>query len=336
MGTQGCPHQGHHAAKSALVHAGQSEKSSPRMTADPLLLPRGADRTAPAIWQSRGKLIPGLGSVQRSAAADPHLAVPGRIPGGAGLLRARHKNASPLHSVPWSRMLDVLAQEITNCRLCPRLREHCARIAEVKRRAYREFEYWGKPVPAFGDPLARVLVIGLAPGAHGSNRTGRMFTGDTSGCSLYRVLYQTGFASQPDSVSRDDGMKLTDLFITAAARCAPPGNKPTPQEIRNCRPFLERELDLLPNVKVVVALGKIAFDNYLDLLKERGVIPSRAGFLFGHDREFRLAPGQPALISSYHPSQQNTSTGRLTEKMLRDVFRRARRAADRLKPPTAS
>jgi uracil-DNA glycosylase family 4 len=156
-----------------------------------------------------------------------------------------------------------------------------------------------------------------------------MFTGDRSGEVLYSVLHKTGFASQPVSCSRDDGLALNDVFITAAARCAPPGNKPTPGEIRNCRPFLERELDLLTNLKVVIALGKIAFDTYLDLLKSRGVIRSRAPFVFGHDREFVIGPGHPVLISSYHPSQQNTSTGKLTEKMLRDVFRRARRVAER-------
>jgi uracil-DNA glycosylase family 4 len=195
----------------------------------------------------------------------------------------------------------------------------------VKRRAYREWEYWGKPVPGFGDPEAAVLVLGLAPGAHGSNRTGRMFTGDRSGEVLFRTLHQTGFASQPDSYSRDDGLTLRDIFITASARCAPPGNKPTPEEIRNCRPFLERELELLTRVKVVVALGKIAFDTYLDLLKKRAAIGSRGQFVFGHNREFVTGPDHPVLISSYHPSQQNTSTGKLTEKMLRDVFRRARR-----------
>ena len=221
-------------------------------------------------------------------------------------------------------VLEVLNAEIVNCGLCPRLREHCAAIARVKRRAYRGQEYWGKPVPGFGDPLARVLILGLAPGAHGSNRTGRMFTGDRSGEMLYAALHKTGFATQPVSVSRDDGLALEDAYITAAARCAPPGNKPTPQEIRNCRPFLEREIALLPNVKVVVALGRIAFDNYLDILKARGAIRSRAEFAFGHNRQFRTALGQPALISSYHPSQQNTSTGKLTASMLLDVFRRAR------------
>ena len=226
-------------------------------------------------------------------------------------------------------MLETLNAEIVKCGLCPRLREHCAAISRVKRRAYRDQEYWGKPVPGFGDPLARVLILGLAPGAHGSNRTGRMFTGDRSGDMLYAALHKTGFASQPVSLLRGDGLALRDAYITAAARCAPPGNKPTPEEIRNCRPFLEREMELLPNVKVVVALGRIAFDSYLDILKARGAIRSRAEFAFGHNRQFRTAEGQPALISSYHPSQQNTSTGKLTLKMLLDVFRRARRAMSR-------
>jgi uracil-DNA glycosylase family 4 len=221
--------------------------------------------------------------------------------------------------------LQILQNEVASCRRCPRLREHCERIAAVKRRAYRECEYWGKPVPSFGDPQARILILGLAPGAHGSNRTGRMFTGDRSGDMLYGTLYRTGFASQPTSASRHDGLTLHDIYITAAARCAPPGNKPTPEELRNCRPYLERELDLLTNVKVVVALGKVAFDAYLDVLKARGAIRSRAPFVFGHNRQFIAAPGQPLLVSSYHPSQQNTSTGKLTEKMLLAVFRRARK-----------
>jgi uracil-DNA glycosylase family 4 len=154
-----------------------------------------------------------------------------------------------------------------------------------------------------------------------------MFTGDESGNWLYRVLHRAGFASQPTSVSREDGLTLRSAYITAAARCAPPGNKPLPEELRCCRPFLEREIDLLPNVKVVVALGKIAFDTYLGILKSRGVIASRAPFTFGHQCEYRIAPGQPVLLASYHPSQQNTSTGKLTEKMLFDVFRRARKLA---------
>jgi uracil-DNA glycosylase len=223
-------------------------------------------------------------------------------------------------------LLELLQQEIVECRLCPRLREHCSRIAEVKRKAYREWEYWGRPVPSFGDPKARLLILGLAPGAHGSNRTGRMFTGDGSGNMLYSALHKTGFASQPSSVSRGDGLALRDAYITAVAHCAPPGNKPTPEEIRNCRPFLERELGLLPNLRVVVALGKIAFDGYLDLLKLRGAIRSRAAFAFGHNRAFPMADGLPLLVSSYHPSQQNTSTGKLTERMLVEVFRRARKS----------
>ena len=220
--------------------------------------------------------------------------------------------------------LQILQNEVAVCRRCPRLREHCERIAAVKRRAFRDWEYWGKPVPSFGDPQARILILGLAPGAHGSNRTGRMFTGDRSGDMLYGTLYRTGFASQPTSVSRHDGLTLRDVYITAAARCAPPGNKPTPEELRNCRPYLERELDLLKNLKVVVALGKIAFDTYLDVLKARGAIRSRAPFVFGHNRQYTTAPGQPLLIGSYHPSQQNTSTGKLTEEMLLAVFHRAR------------
>jgi uracil-DNA glycosylase family 4 len=222
-------------------------------------------------------------------------------------------------------VLDLLQTEIVACTQCPRLREHCAHIAAVKRRAYRDWDYWGKPVPGFGDPAARLLILGLAPGAHGSNRTGRMFTGDESGNWLYRVLHRAGFASQATSLSRDDGLELRDAYITAAARCAPPGNKPAPEELRNCRPFLEREIALLPNVKVVVALGKIGFDAYLEILKSRGVIRSRAAFEFGHNRAYRIAPGEPVLLASYHPSQQNTSTGKLTERMLLDVFRHARR-----------
>ena len=224
-------------------------------------------------------------------------------------------------------MLEILNQEIIWYGRCDRLRRHSAEIAQLKRRAYRDQTYWGRPVPSFGDPAARVLILGLAPGAHGSNRTGRMFTGDRSGDILYRVLHKTGFASHPVSVSREDGLTLRDLYITAAAHCAPPGNKPTPGELRNCRPYFERELELLPNLKVIVALGKIAFDIYLDTLKARGVIGSRAPFVFGHDLQYRIAPGEPVLVSSYHPSQQNTSTGKLTEAMLTSVFRRARRLA---------
>jgi uracil-DNA glycosylase family 4 len=224
-------------------------------------------------------------------------------------------------------LFPILQKEVVTCRRCPRLTEYTARIAQVKRRAYRDWEYWGRPVPSFGDPAAAVLILGLAPGAHGSNRTGRMFTGDRSGDILYRVLHKAGFASQASSGDRDDGLTLTGAYITAVCHCAPPANKPLPEEIRNCRPYFERELDLLPSLRVVVALGKIAFDNYLDILKSRGLIRSRAPYVFGHDRQFSIAPGQPILVSSYHPSQQNTSTGKLNEKMLLAVFRRARKLA---------
>ncbi len=222
------------------------------------------------------------------------------------------------------KALEVLKQEIIVCRKCPRLVEFREHIAQVKRRAFRECQYWGKPVPGFGDPKASVLLIGLAPGAHGANRTGRVFTGDRSGEFLYKVMYDTGFASQPTSTSREDGLKLFDAYISAAVRCVPPDNKPLPEEIRNCRPYLERELGLLKHVRVVIALGRLAFDAYLTVLLDQSRILRRTQFIFGHDIEHRTGEGQPLLISSYHPSQQNTSTGKLTEEMLRKVFLRAR------------
>ncbi len=215
-----------------------------------------------------------------------------------------------------------LQREIVACQRCPRLIAHCEKIAQIRRRAYRSWEYWGKTVPSFGATDAKLLILGLAPGAHGANRTGRVFTGDRSGDLLYKVLHAAGFASQPSSVSRDDGLSLNDAYITAAVHCAPPGNKPTPEEIGACRGYLERELELLPNLRAVVALGKIAFDVYLSIMRDQGVIRSRSAFLFAHNAEHRIGPGQPLLISSYHPSQQNTSTGKLTEKMLLEVFLR--------------
>lgn len=219
--------------------------------------------------------------------------------------------------------LQLVARDVTECTLCPRLVAHRTEMARVKRRAYLDWKYWGKPVPPFGDPRARLLIVGLAPAAHGGNRTGRMFTGDRSGDFLYRALHETGFASQPTSVSREDGLTLTDSYITAAARCAPPDNKPLAEEFARCRQYLERELDLLKTVRVVVALGKLGFDAYLGILRDRGVIASRAPFVFGHGALYRI-PKAPALLASYHPSQQNTSTGRLTAAMLRDVFEQAR------------
>ena len=223
--------------------------------------------------------------------------------------------------------LILLREEIIACRRCPRLNSYCAEIARVKRRAYRDQEYWGKPVPSFGDPDAAVLIVGLAPGAHGANRTGRMFTGDSSGDLLYRVLHTAGFASQPRSWSREDGLKLTGAYISAAVHCAPPDNKPTLEEIRNCGAYLERELDLLPRVRVVVALGRLAFDRYLSILHGRGSIHGRSAFPFAHGAVHRTAPDAPILVGSYHPSQQNTFTGKLSEQMLLDIFVLAKRLA---------
>ncbi|MGA3024941.1 MAG: uracil-DNA glycosylase [Bryobacteraceae bacterium] len=224
--------------------------------------------------------------------------------------------------------LDILAGEIARCTRCPRLVAYRERVAREKRRRYRDEDYWGRPVPGFGDPAARILILGLAPGAHGSNRTGRMFTGDRSGDFLYGTLHSAGLASQPESVRRGDGLLLRDVFISAACRCAPPVNKPTPEEIRNCRPWLERELALLERVRVVVALGRIAFGDYLTLLHDEGRIQRRSAFVFGHNRVHQTGPDLPWLISSYHPSQQNTQTGKLTPAMFREVFVEALRLAD--------
>jgi uracil-DNA glycosylase family 4 len=224
--------------------------------------------------------------------------------------------------------LALLENQITECTRCPRLVEYRERIARQKRRAFRDEEYWGRPVPAFGDPEAEIVLIGLAPAAHGANRTGRMFTGDSSGDFLYRTLYSVGLASQPESRRANDGLTLKNVFITATARCAPPDNKPTPREIQNCRPYLARELQLLPRVRAVLALGRIAFDDYLTLLRIRGDIRRRADFVFAHNRVHRLPEPLPALISSYHPSQQNTATGKLTFPMFQDVFRTALKLLD--------
>ena len=223
--------------------------------------------------------------------------------------------------------LTELNREVVACTRCPRLVAYRGMIAREKRRAYRDWDYWGKPVPGFGDPEARVLVLGLAPGAHGSNRTGRPFTGDASGNFMYPVLYEAGFSNQPTAVRRDDGLRLHDLYITAAARCAPPDNKPLPQELANCAPYLERELDGLKKMKVVVALGKIAFDAYLNFLRRRGLLPSRKEYVFRHGACYSMADGR-TLLASYHPSNQNTQTGKLTREMFLAIFQEARRLAD--------
>jgi len=224
--------------------------------------------------------------------------------------------------------LIILNREVVTCTRCPRLVAYREEVARVKRRAYLGWEYWGKPVPGFGDPHARVLIMGLAPGAHGSNRTGRPFTGDASGNFMYPVLYETGFASQPTAIDRNDDMKLTDLYITAAVRCAPPDNKPLPQELAECAHFLDRELAGLEGVKVVVALGKIGFDAYLNYLKRRGLLPSRKAYVFKHGASYGMPDGK-VLLASYHPSNQNTQTGKLTRKMLVEIFQEAARIADR-------
>jgi uracil-DNA glycosylase family 4 len=218
--------------------------------------------------------------------------------------------------------LDSLNARIVACDRCPRLRAHCAEVARLRRRAFAEFEYWGKPVPSFGDPEARVLVLGLAPGAHGSNRTGRMFTGDGSGDFLFPVLHEAGFASKAQAVSREDGMKLKGLWIAAVVRCAPPANKPTLEEQRNCAPWLDEEMALLRELRVVVCLGKIAFDGFLSHLARTGRIERRAGLVFRHGAEYPL-PGGATLLASYHPSLQNTNTGKLTRPMFLDIFLRA-------------
>jgi uracil-DNA glycosylase family 4 len=225
------------------------------------------------------------------------------------------------------KALRDLHAEIIACERCPRLRAYCQRIGREKRRAFRDETYWARPVPGFGDPRARLMILGLAPAAHGANRTGRVFTGDGGGGSgdfLMAALHRAGFANIPTSQRPDDGLELHDAFIAAAVRCAPPGNKPTPDELLNCLPHLEAELAALPRIRVVVALGQIGFDAYLRLLKRREMVV-RPRPQFGHGLVTRLPNGQ-TLIGCYHPSRQNTNTGRLNARMMDDVFRKARRA----------
>lgn len=224
--------------------------------------------------------------------------------------------------------LEQLNCSIIECRKCPRLVRYREEVAEMRRRAYREWNYWGKPVPGFGDPHAKLLILGLAPAAHGGNRTGRVFTGDRSGDFLYEGLYRAGFASQPTSVHRDDGLQLKNAYIAAAVRCAPPANKPLPSEMANCRPYFERELELL-KPRALLALGSIAMRTYLGLLKERGQIKTLAAFPFGHGVSYKLPGDLPRLFASFHPSQQNTFTGKLTQKMLAEVLRNIRRFLER-------
>ena len=218
---------------------------------------------------------------------------------------------------------ETLNQQVIACRRCRRLTAWREQVATDKRRAYRDQVYWGRPVPGFGDPEARLLVVGLAPGAHGSNRTGRMFTGDASGEFLYAALHRAGFANQPTSARREDGLALRDVFITAICRCAPPDNKPLPDEIQNCRPFLAGEMALLRQVQGIVALGRIALDGLLALYRNDGRSVPRLEF--AHNHSYELGAQLPWLITSYHPSRQNTQTGRLTSEMFDQVWQQAHR-----------
>ncbi|MGA7840245.1 MAG: uracil-DNA glycosylase, partial [Candidatus Acidiferrales bacterium] len=208
--------------------------------------------------------------------------------------------------------MEKLNHEIIRCRACPRLVRYREQVARDKRRSFLAWDYWGKPVPGFGDPRAELLILGLAPAAHGANRTGRMFTGDRSGDFLYRGLYEAGFANQPTSQNRSDGLELRNCYITAPLRCAPPANKPRPEELRNCQPYLEKEFQILTHVRAVLVLGRVAFEAYRRLVGVREDFPSRSALVFSHGASLALPDGLPRLFCSYHPSQQNTQTGRLT------------------------
>lgn len=222
-----------------------------------------------------------------------------------------------------ARALEKIERQVIGCERCPRLREYCREVARVKRKAFAHEEYWGRPVPGFGDPGARLLLVGLAPAAHGANRTGRMFTGDRSGDFLYAALYRAGLASQPTSHHRGDGLSLSDVWISASVRCAPPGNKPLLEEFDACRPWLQAELDQLNRVQVVLTLGKLGHDQFLRALLERGVSLRRSAFSFAHGCEYPL-PNGLILLGTYHPSQQNTFTGKLTGAMLDSILQRAK------------
>jgi len=239
-----------------------------------------------------------------------------------------HKKQTRLPSFAPAASLDMerIRQAIVQCEACPRLREYCARIGETRRRAYLDQTYWARPVPGFGDTRARVLVLGLAPGAHGANRTGRPFTGDGSGDFMYPVLHELGFASGPKAISREDGLRLRDMWIGSVVRCAPPGDKPTPDEVRRCGAHLAAEMRALGRVRVVVCLGKIAWDGFLAQQLAAGVIARRSEYRFGHGMEYTLSNGVH-LLGSYHPSLRNTNTGRLDRAMFARVFVRARELA---------
>ena len=221
------------------------------------------------------------------------------------------------------RPLAVVEADIVTCKRCPRLRGWCQRVARKRVRRFAEEEYWGRPVPGFGDPDARLLIVGLAPGAHGANRTGRVFTGDRSGDFLVAALHRAGFASQPESIHRGDGLRLTDVWISALVRCAPPGNRPSSTEIATCAPFVVREIELLTRVRVILALGRVAMDGVVSVLRQMGRLPPRGQLAFGHGVRHEIDTDH-TLVASYHPSQQNTFTGRLTPASFDAVLRRVR------------
>jgi uracil-DNA glycosylase family 4 len=231
-----------------------------------------------------------------------------------------------LNQQPAAPKIEQVREAIVGCERCARLREYCRGIGQTRRRAFWDQEYWARPVPGFGDPKARVLILGLAPGAHGANRTGRPFTGDGSGDFMYPVLHELGFATKPKAVSRDDGLRLRGAWIGSVVRCAPPGDKPTPQEVRNCAVHLAAEITALPRVRVVVCLGKIAWDGFLAHLLLAEGIARRSDYRFGHGAEYAL-PNGVHLLGSYHPSLRNTNTGRLDRPMFARVFVRARELA---------
>jgi uracil-DNA glycosylase family 4 len=226
-----------------------------------------------------------------------------------------------LHQAPVTfNSLHDLNSAVISCELCPRLRRYCLQVSKQKRRQFKDWKYWGKPLPGFGDSKGRLLILGLAPAAHGGNRTGRMFTGDGSAQFLMAALHRFGFANQPTSESRDDGLQLKDAYMTAIARCAPPGNNPKPKEIANCKRYWTQESQLLQNVRVVLTLGRIAFDTYARFLREQGIETRR--LRFSHAAFYRLPAPFPALCASYHPSRQNTQTRKLTVKMFDNVFQK--------------
>lgn len=226
------------------------------------------------------------------------------------------------------KALAKLNEEIVGCRKCPRLVAYRERVAREKRRAFKDWDYWGRPVPGFGDPDAKLLILGLAPAANGGNRTGRVFTGDRSGDFLYDAMYRAGFANQPTSTYRGDGLRLTNAYVAAVVRCAPPENKPLPSELANCRPYLERELEIL-RPRAILALGRVAMISYLEVLKREAKIKSYAAFPFAHGASFEMGGNLPRLFVCYHPSQRNTFTGTLTPAMLIGVLRKIRAFLER-------